>query len=470
MRWMALLIVVHLWSGCLKRDPLYCDESTPCTDPARPYCDLEGQFPAAEGIKRTCIPDPFPDGGSDGDGGGPRRVVKLAVGFENSCAIFNDGGVRCWGSEKAHGYPFDEPIGDNEHPFEAGDLPTGGAVAEIALGKEHACVRYVEGNVRCWGSNAGGQLGYGDDTDRRGAGYTPDLLPDVDLGGRVLQLSAGEDHTCALIEGGDVRCWGYNGYYQLGSNGGNVGDDEIPSSRSPVALGAAAIAVSAGRTHSCAIIDGDAVMCWGTLLGPDTAAPMGYGGANPDEAIGDDETPEQQGTIQVGSPVLQVELGDNDICALVAGGNVRCWGSGDGGLGYGNEEDVGDDELPQYAGNVPIGVEAVELVTTATARCVRTTTGVVRCWGWGGPGELGSANENTIGDNEEAGANGDINVGGAVKDLAESGQSSHICALMEDDTVRCWGTNALGQLGLGNTIDIGDDELPVDVDPVRVLE
>jgi len=368
----------------------------------------------------------------------------------------------------AHGYAVDEPIGDDEHPFEAGDVPTDGAIAEVVLGREHGCVRYEAGSVRCWGTNDDGRLGYGDDLTRRGPGYTPDLLPDVDLGGKALQLSAGEDHTCAIIEGGDVRCWGYNGYYQLGTDGGNIGDNETPGSRSPVALGAKAIAVSSGRTHSCAIIEGDRVMCWGTVFGFDTSGPIGYGGADPNEAIGDDETPAQAGTIEVGSPAAQVELDNNDTCALVAGGNVRCWGSGDGGLGYGDEENVGDNETPRIQGNVPTGVEAVQIASTFDAHCVRTASGNVRCWG--ASAVLGSGNDEPIGVNEDADANGDIGVGGSVKQLAETGQSFHMCVVMNDDGVRCWGSNSYGQLGLANTFEIGDDELPEDVDPVRVLE
>ena len=67
-RMIRLVMVVVLLSagGCKVKDPLYCDESTPCTDPARPFCDLEAEHPASEGIKRTCIPDPFPDAGPDG--------------------------------------------------------------------------------------------------------------------------------------------------------------------------------------------------------------------------------------------------------------------------------------------------------------------------------------------------------------------------------------------------------------------
>ena len=63
---LALAFVVL--SACSKVDPLYCDPSTPCTDPERPFCDDNGEYPASDGIKHTCIPDPFgPDAAPQGE-------------------------------------------------------------------------------------------------------------------------------------------------------------------------------------------------------------------------------------------------------------------------------------------------------------------------------------------------------------------------------------------------------------------
>jgi hypothetical protein len=84
------LLAVAL-AACKVYDPLYCDVDKMCTDPARPFCDLEGEYPASDGIRHTCIPDPVPDGGGRPDAGrsdggvqadaaaGPRRVAQLAV-------------------------------------------------------------------------------------------------------------------------------------------------------------------------------------------------------------------------------------------------------------------------------------------------------------------------------------------------------------------------------------------------------
>jgi alpha-tubulin suppressor-like RCC1 family protein len=79
---------------------------------------------------------------------------------------------------------------------------------------------------------------------------------------------------------------------------------------------------------------------------------LGYGNTN---TIGDDETPASAGDVDVGETVTQISAGAAHTCALLASGNIRCWGQGsDGRLGYGNQSDIGDDETPVSAGNVPV--------------------------------------------------------------------------------------------------------------------
>src|SRR5687767_5284898 len=115
-------LAVLLLVGCKAYDPLYCDQEKPCNDPDRPFCDLNGDYPASEGVARTCIPEPDIDdedagpdgGGADSGGGGPevdasgeRRVVQLETGGSHTCALLSDGALRCWGREAALGYASD---------------------------------------------------------------------------------------------------------------------------------------------------------------------------------------------------------------------------------------------------------------------------------------------------------------------------------------------------------------------------
>ena len=90
--------------------------------------------------------------------------------------------------------------------------------------------------------------------------------------------------------------------------------------------------------------------------------------------------------------------------------------------------------------------------------CALLDTGAVRCWGFGADGQLGYGNTNNIGDDEVPASAGDVDLGGTVVQIASGG--FHTCALLDTGTARCWGRGADGQLGYGNIVWIGDDEVP----------
>jgi alpha-tubulin suppressor-like RCC1 family protein len=470
--------------SCKAYDPLYCDAEKRCTDPDRPFCDLNGDYPASDGVGHTCIPEPDvvdadaapgagADGGTDDGGGtgpdasGERRVVELETSLTHTCALLSDGNVRCWGLALGLGPVSDENIGDNEHPYQAGDVPTGGGVKQVSVGDSFSCALYESGAVRCWGANSSGQLGYGHEDPIDG----PDQMLEVSLNGAAKQIASGQRHTCALLESGDVRCWGDNTFYQLATGDQeNIGDDEVPGSRSPVPIGGVVTEISTGREHSCAILEGGFVRCWGSYFGG--TGPLGQGGDGP---IGDDETPAAAGNINVGGSVSLVAPGALHSCALRAKGRVHCWGQGDF-LGYQESEDIGDDETPASVGDVTIGGPALKISAGVNSRCALLEAGNVRCWGSGRDlggfptGFLGYGNNEVIGDNEYPALAGDVDLGGLAADLSRGNAGEHVCALMQDGVVRCWGKNASGQLGLGHTDTIGDTETPAAADPVRVLE
>jgi alpha-tubulin suppressor-like RCC1 family protein len=201
--------------------------------------------------------------------------------------------VRCWGSGEygALGYADLEDIGDDEIPsadVDVGSVP----VTAVAAGSRHTCALLENGAVRCWGDNAEGQLGYGH-TDPVGGDSTPASAGDVPVGASVTQVVAGSSHTCALLEGGSVRCWGDGKYGQLGyGNTLDVGDVSAPSFHDPIELGGAATALAAGGNHTCALLEAGTVRCWG-LNG---AGQLGYGNT---ENVGDDETPGSVGPVEV---------------------------------------------------------------------------------------------------------------------------------------------------------------------------
>ncbi len=401
--------------------------------------------------------DEAPATAGDVNIGGP--VAQLAAGGLHTCALLETGALRCWGRGLFGqlGYGNTNNIGDNETPATAGDVNVGGSVAQLAAGAWHTCALLETGALRCWGDGEDGQLGYGN-TNNIGDNEVPATAGDVNVGGPVAQLAAGGYHTCALLETDAVRCWGYGLYGQLGyGNMSNIGDNETPASAGDVDVGVPVDTpegplVVAGLYHTCALLETGAVRCWGR----GAAGQLGYGNTS---NIGDDEAPATAGDVNVGGPVVQLAAGYEHTCALLETGAVRCWGRGDSGeLGYGNTNRIGDNEAPATAGDVNVGGSVVQLVAGYQHTCALLETDAVRCWGRGDSGELGYGNTNNIGDNEAPATAGDVNVGGPVAQLAAG--VYHTCALMETDAVRCWGRGGEGQLGYGNTNDIGDNEIP----------
>ena len=169
------------------------------------------------------------------DLGEGRTAVQICANVAYSCVIDDLGGLRCWGNHPGRGDLMYAPDSVNV----GSDT---GAVVQIACGGYnaiHMCAVFADGRVKCWGSNGGGQLGLGD-TNTRGRGNTGnmgDALPYVDLGtGRTaLQVTAGDIHSCALLDNLQVKCWGNAAYGQLGygdtiQRGSGPGDmgDQLP--------------------------------------------------------------------------------------------------------------------------------------------------------------------------------------------------------------------------------------------------
>jgi cysteine-rich repeat protein len=393
-------------------------------------------------------------------GGG--TVIQLAAGYTHTCALLAFGTVRCWGNayDGRLGYGNRNTIGDNETPASAGDVNLGGTATQLAAGESHTCALLSTGAMRCWGSGASGQLGYGN-TNTIGDNEAPASAGDVKLGDAVIQLAAGAYHTCVLLDTDGVRCWGHGGYGQLGyGNTRSIGKNTVPAAAGGVDVGGNVIQLAAGYRHSCALLDTGAVRCWGD--GGD--GQLGYGNRT---SIGDNETPASAGNVDVGGTVIQVTAGHEHTCALLDTGAVRCWGYGySGRLGYGNITTIGDDETPASAGNVDVGGNVIQLAAGDRHTCALLNTGAVRCWGYGYDGQLGYGNTNTIGDNEPPASAGNVDVGGNVIQLAAG--EVHTCALLDTGAVRCWGQGYFGQLGYGNTRDIGDGETPASVGDVDV--
>ncbi|MBL4684412.1 MAG: hypothetical protein JKY37_07465 [Nannocystaceae bacterium] len=399
--------------------------------------------------------------GTDGPGEEPTpSVAQLSAGMTHTCALLSNGAVRCWGfgADGRLGYG---NVTDVHTAGAGGDVNVGGAVELIAAGVDHTCALLVGGSVRCWGSGKFGRLGYGS-TDAIGDDELPVSAGDVQVGGAVADLAVGGGHACALLVGGAVRCWGYGQWASLGhSSGRSIGDDETPASAGDVEIGGRVVHLAVGTHHNCTLLDSGGTRCWGCGY----SGKLGYG----DEAfVGNDELPADAGDVDVGGPVVQLAAGGSNTCALLETGAVRCWGwNGSGELGYG---DIGIGmqlEEPASVGEVEVGGPVVQLAAGRRHTCAVLSMGRVRCWGRGESGRLGYGNEDDVGDDETPAEAGDVDVGGPVVQVTVGG--NHTCALLVSGSVRCWGANSNGQLGYGHTESIGDNETPASAGDVPIL-
>ena len=153
-------------------------------------------------------------------------------------------------------------VGAGATPLPAGDA--GAAVAGAASlvpgarsmvgGGIHTCVLTSVGGVKCWGYNGYGELGDGTHTDRSIPQDVPGLTSGV-----VAVFSAAGQSTCAVTTAGGVKCWGSNYYGELGDGTTNPRSTPVDV----VGLGASVTAIAASYYHTCALTTAGGVKCWG---------------------------------------------------------------------------------------------------------------------------------------------------------------------------------------------------------------
>lgn len=226
-------------------------------------------------------PTPVAVGG--GQGRALADVVAIAPGgYAHACAINIDGGVNCWG------WNVDGELGNGTAQFAAGASAVIGLgrtpIVAVGVGALHSCAVTGAGGVRCWGRGADGQLGNGKVTEQ----HAPKAVPKLT---RVAGIAVGGWHTCALLNTGRVRCWGAGADGELGN--GHAADSASPV---PVAgLSGVVVSLSAGGSHSCAVVAVAAgspmkVTCWGDnrfgQLGDGTTGDPAGRRATPVEVVG----------------------------------------------------------------------------------------------------------------------------------------------------------------------------------------
>lgn len=243
---------------------------------------------------------------------------------------------------------------------------------------------------------------------------------------RNWSIAAGFQHSCA-VDDGVVTCWGRNTYGQLGN--GTTTD-----SRSPVTVSgiSTAVAVTAGKYHTCAVLSDGSGRCWGR---------------NTNGQLGDGTSTDRRTPVVVSGlgGITSISGGDAHTCASLESGQARCWGSN----AYGQ---LGNGTTTSYPTPMTVGtrttkgsITPLSGVTEVDAgtqfACARKTDGTVSCWGRNQYGQLGDGSTTNrtspIGVSGLSGT-GDLTVG-----------DSHACVVMSNGRARCWGNNLMGQLGDG---------------------
>ncbi len=373
-------------------------------------------------------------------------VGDVATGAEFSCALLGSGQVRCWGygalGQLGNGGTADSPV-----PVvvsnAGGTGPLTGAT-QLTSGTNHSCVLVSGGQVRCWGDNDQGQLGDGTTTPRsRPVTVTNDAGTGPLTG--VAAVSAGEQHTCALKSNGQVRCWGDNSTGQLGD--GTTTDRLRPVTVSnPNGTGALTdmTQVSAGGFFSCAEKSNSQLRCWGSNF---------FG------QLGDGTTTNRTRPVSVSNTtgannlqnVKKVSAGRWHACVVLDNGQARCWGDNeDGQLGDGTTTDR---TRPVSVSNAT-GGNALQNVGRISAgawhTCARLTSGQARCWGSNTFGALGDGTTtNRTRPVTVTNSGGTAALTAAT--VVSAGEYRHSCALVDGDRAACWGYNSSGQLGDGTT-------------------
>jgi alpha-tubulin suppressor-like RCC1 family protein len=387
--------------------------------------------------------------------GGIANVSAVSAGSRHACALLPGGVVKCWGDNES-GQLGDGTTSDSSTPVAVSGITNASAISAHGM---HTCALLSGGTLACWGLNNDAQLGDGKATaDALTDSPTPVLVRGIGNVGSltsVTAVAAGDFHTCALLSGGTsggpITCWGDNGYGELGDGIGQPGDlyanhgysitdsDLNDFSPTPVHVGGItnAVVVSLGASHTCALLAGGTVKCWGR---------------NDDGQLGDGTTTDRSNPVRVIrlTDASAISAGASHSCIALSDGQVECWGSNH----YGQ---LGDGTTTDSSTPVPVGgiTNASSVSAGADHSCALLSDGTVKCWGRNNAGQLGNG---TTTDSSTP-----VSVSTITTAIAISAGDYQTCALLSAGTVECWGLNHDGQLGNGATT---DSSIPVSVSTI----
>lgn len=427
------------------------------------------------------------------------RVVRLSAGSEHSVVVLEDGSVRAFGNGRNGrlGYGTEANVGDvlTALPWMVGPVPIAGRVLSVSAGWRHSHAVLDNGTLVGFGLSAQGQIGTpvsgggtlhpvqvvvsgttGRQHERRMRSHpatvscTVAAMPKEGVLLPATAVSAGVYHSLVVLEDGTIRAFGWGTYGRLGyGSTTDIGGSPstLPWSTGAVPLGGVAVAVSAGDEHSLVVLADGTVRAFGR----GSSGRLGYGST---DNVGDSSStlPSDIGPVDLGGFAVAASAGSSQSLVLLSDGTVRPFGSGYGGaLGYGSGATVGatPSTVPRLAGAVAMGGPTVALSGAAGVSAFVLADGTLRVCGWTFSGN-GYGNTDNVCDSaaNTPDITGPVPLGGFAVGVAVG--LDHVLVVMEDGTLRAFGSNFDGQLGYPGGDDLGGspDTIPSAMGPVPV--
>ncbi|BDR54908.1 hypothetical protein KIMH_10190 [Bombiscardovia apis] len=378
------------------------------------------------------------------------RLTQISTAYTHSVAIGDDGNTYAWGLNSSN------QLGDGTSTDRALPVrvraPAGVRFVSVATGYYHSVALGDDGNAYAWGLNISGQLGDGTTTSRAlpvkvNAGALP-------AGKRFTAISAGQAHTVALTDKGNIYSWGWNNYGQLGNY-------SLVSSNTPVKADAGErpyneryIAVSAGQAYTAAVTDQGNAYCWGdnrwAQLG-NTTIPTSNGNPN---ALSRRPVKVGQGALPAGERYTSISAGVAHTAAITDQGNAYCWGYNyDGELGDGSTSPGPtkwkNQPVKVLPGALPAGERFTAIGVGHSHTAALASDGNVYTWGTRSEGRLGDGTTTGVSARPVKVLPGELPAGERYTSI--SAGYFHTAALSSQGKVYTWGYNNYGQLGDGTT-------------------
>ncbi len=342
----------------------------------------------------------------------PAPLAQIVTAANSTCGILTDGKLNCWGNN------FAGQLGDGTTDMRLSPTLIDGGSEYLTVahgnsnGPAHTCAIATTGALKCWGGNAYGQVGDGTTTER----HTPVV---IDSGTQYLSVSVAGDgsngHTCGVTSTNVLKCWGSNAHGQLG-------DGTTTSSLTPITVEPSIASVSTGNRHTCAITMAGVLKCWGEnssygQLGTGnntnyivpTVIDSGVSYSQVSTAytrtcgvttsnvlkcwghrIGNGTTSfvNTPTIIDGGTAYGAVGSGPNGSCAITTAGVLKCWGINSNGS-------VGDGTMTDRLSPVVVdsGTAYLTISTGNSVSCGMTAAGDAKCWGSNGTGAIGNGTQ-----------------------------------------------------------------------------